>query len=392
MIDQPEASYRLATAARARAEAMPRRGPIPAPPRRHQAAPDDANSEQDATQVMPSPSLRPEPPAEAASPPATPETAEGAGPDPEAWVSLTDCSLTNPSGPPVLVPLALLHPEFGVALLGVPEAAAAAAEAAFRRRLDAAHFAAIFPGHLPVATLAMLPGEPLNLQRRLAAAFASLPPLSLAGGDGWVAVVRRALLVRPPMRPSRPGVEAANLPPAPPAGLPTRSWRWPLAGLTGAAVLVGLMLGLTHGPAEAPQQAGPNGTAAPDQTSGAEAPVRPTAASPSAKAPPAAPAVAPAVVPPALPPVAATLPEPAPPARVVAPPAIAPPAVTLPRVLVRSAANLRAAPDTRAAVLRTAPRGEAFRVHGQAPGGWIQVGGAQPEGWIYGNLLSDILP
>ncbi|RYI97479.1 MAG: hypothetical protein EON47_19710, partial [Acetobacteraceae bacterium] len=169
---------------------------------------------------------------------------------PEGWIGLPDCVLQNADAPAVAIPLTLLHPEFGVALLGVPEEQGAAAEAALRLRLDAARFVAIFPGHLPVVTLAMMPGEALNLQRRLAAAFAVLPPLELAGGDGWVAVVRRAMLSRPPMRLARPGLEAANLPRRPATaanqGHGLRNWVWPMAGVTVAAVLVGVLLGLNH--------------------------------------------------------------------------------------------------------------------------------------------------
>lgn len=307
---------------------------------------------------------------------------------PEGWIGLPDCVLQNADAPAVSIPLTLLHPEFGIALLGVPEGQGAAAEAALRQRLDAARFVAIFPGHLPVVTLAMMPGEPLNLQRRLAAAFAGLPPLELAGGDGWVAVVRRAMLSRPPMRSARPGPEAANLPRRPAAaanqGFGLRGWVWPMAGVTVVAVLVGVVLGLSHPGSEiAPVRTGADPLPQPS----ASAPVPAPAAQASAPAPRPQPAPPP-VLAPQPPPAAPPRPVPAP---VTPPPAAAQIAPSLPRVLVRSPANLRAGPDGSARVLRTAPRGEVFRVHGESRG-WLQVGDATPEGWIFAGLLSDPSP
>ena len=374
MIDQPEASYRLDKPTHAQPEA------------RTQAA---------------------GPEAESAPPP--------------GWISLPECTLSGGPGPEVAIPLVLLHPEVGVALLGVPPAAAPVAEAALRERLESARFSSIFSGHLPVVSLAMLPGEPLNLRRRLAAAFATVPPLELGGGDGWVNVVRRALLVRPPIRLVSPVVlppedeEAAaparSMRPSPRHGR-QRNWILPLAGLTGAGVLVGLMLGL-HG---TPPDLGTGAEMVQPPTTSA-APAQPAAPPPPSQAPTQAPAQAemvprtrpeaapPPVVrqqalppamaaaPPAIPPAAPTQPAPTQAAPTPATPTPAAPAEAapaLPRVLVRSAANLRAGPDNHAAVLRTAPRGEAFRVHGEARGGWVQVGDARPEGWIHSSLLSDL--
>jgi hypothetical protein len=313
---------------------------------------------------------------------------------PEGWISLPDCLLEpRPvEGPAttILVPMALLHPEFGVALLGVPGAVAEAAAAAFRQRLEDARFPAIFPGHLPVVTLAMLPGEPLNLRRRLAAAFAAVPPLDLAGGDGWITLVSRLLqtrpLVRPPtLSPRRQRPEAPR--PTEPAkpSLPNLPWRTlgPMLGLAGGGLVIGLLLGINHQPAAPPQ-------------SGAEVAPRPVASAPP---PPRAEAPAPQPQPQrqALqqpPPPVASAPAPAPASPALAPVIARPPAdpapgPSLPRVLVRSAANLRAGPDSSTPILRIAARGEAFRVHGEARGGWIQVGGAAPEGWIHSSLLTE---
>jgi hypothetical protein len=89
-------------------------------------------------------------------------------------------------------------------------------------------------------------------------------------------------------------------------------------------------------------------------------------------------------------------PIPPPPAAVAPPPAASrlpppppPPAASGARTVVRSAANLRASPDTRARILRTAPAGESFRVYGSALGGWVQVGDTEPQGWIHSKLLRD---
>ncbi|MBL6078931.1 SH3 domain-containing protein [Belnapia sp. T18] len=322
---------------------------------------------------------------------------------PEGWISLSDCLLEpRPvEGMPantILVPMALLHPEFGVALLGVPGAVAEAAAAAFRKRLEDARFPAIFPGHLPVVTLAMLPGEQLNLRRRLAAAFAAVPPLDLAGGDGWITLVGRLLQTRPLVRPPSPGPRrqrsapprqaavAAHL--AEPARFASPNLPWrnfaPMLGLAGGGLLIGLVLGLNHTPSE-PQQTGTEAPARP--VSSASPPPSPRAEAPALQPPP--PQRQASLPPPPVAPAPAPTPAPAPPAIIQPPADPAAGSAGLPRVLVRSAANLRAGPDSSAPILRTAARGEAFRVHGEARGGWIQVGGSAPEGWIHSSLLTE---
>jgi hypothetical protein len=323
---------------------------------------------------------------------------------PEGWTSLSDClfeprPVEGMRPATILVPMVLLHPEFGVALLGLPGAVAEAAAAAFRQRLEDARFAAIFPGHLPVVTLAMLPGEPLNLRRRLAAAFAALPPLDLAGGDGWMTVVSRLLQSRPLVRPPTPRPRRERPQPAPPSAEPARQaglnlpWRTlgPMLGLAGGGLLVGLLLGINHQPSAPPQ----TGTeAAPRPASSAPPPPRAEAPAPQPQQQPQPPRQA-SIQP--LPPVAsAPAPAPVAPAPAIVPPPASPapgpvasPGSALPRVLVRSAANLRAGPDSSAPVLRTAARGEAFRVYGEARGGWMQVGGTAPEGWIHSSLLTE---
>ncbi|TDH62805.1 hypothetical protein E2C06_10420, partial [Dankookia rubra] len=123
------------------------------------------------------------------------------GPDvPSGWIRLDQCNLSPFQGQALLVPHVLLHPEIGVALIDIAPGETAGAELAFRDRLETARFAAIFPGQLPVVHLQLQPEELGSLGTLLPQAFATLPPLRLPGGDGWVSVVRRALASRGPLR------------------------------------------------------------------------------------------------------------------------------------------------------------------------------------------------
>src|SRR4051812_35893584 len=118
---------------------------------------------------------------------------------PPGWIGLEQCNLSPVPGQVLQVPYVLLHPEVGVALIDVAPGEALGAEPAFRARLEAARFAAIFPGHLPVVHLQVQSEELHQLGSLLPEAFATLPPISLPSGDGWVSVVRRAL-ARGPIR------------------------------------------------------------------------------------------------------------------------------------------------------------------------------------------------
>jgi hypothetical protein len=116
-----------------------------------------------------------------ASPPA--EAALSA--PPAEWQVLRGCRV---GGKPI--PLVLMHPKHGVVLVGGPPDG----PTLLRRRLEQARFPAVFNGHLPVIQL----GSP---DAPAAPALAAEPPLSMPGGDAWVAAVERALTRDPPAPP-----------------------------------------------------------------------------------------------------------------------------------------------------------------------------------------------
>lgn len=338
------------------------------------------------------------------------------------WIGLERCNVSPIISEVLEVPHVLLHPDVGVALVDLAPAVTPNAEAAFRARLEAARFAAIFPGQLPVVHLQLRPEELGQLAPLMSNAFAGLQPISLPGGDGWVSVVRRALAQRAPARrlPDRaadivgpsmgPDQDTATprlnrevaaewaglaarvplLGLAPPSGLSLRLPLIPiglgLAGLLGVATAAAV---LWSGPQE------PQATAsAPERTSAAPLPTvaatdgpPPTALSESRPQDLAAPVPRDRAVPPprAPEPMRAAAPAPPPPA----PPSAADPGMQL---AVRAAANLRARPDNTAPILRVAPKGEVLREFGRTPDGWVSVGDVQPRGWIFSTLLVPAKP
>ena len=355
---------------------------------------------------------------------------------PPGWIGLEHCNLSPVQGQVLEVPHVLLHPEIGVALIDIAPGEAVGAEPAFRARLESARFAAIFPGELPIVHLQLQPEELSSLDTLLPNAFATLPRLSLPGGDGWVSVVRRALATRQPLRDGRaPPPEAAqdrvSRPPmlsrevaAQRAGLPPvmgepllepQRARWPglamalgLAGVTALAAGAAVFWSGSQ-PAEPPRAATTpadrSGTQVPAMaaTGGsapapALTPAPPRAVAGSPAAPPPAARDRAAAVPPAPPP---RTPDPAPPAppRALPPtPAVAaippPPAAAEPtqRLTVRAAANIRSSPNNKAPILRTAPRGEVLREFSRSPDDWVEVGDTRPQGWMYGKFLVPVEP
>jgi hypothetical protein len=306
--------------------------------------------------------------------------------------------------------------------------------------LEAPRFESIFPGFLPILHLRLDRADLPSTETILRDAFAALPPLSVPGGDGWVSVVRRALLPRDPARaaahtgfsneralrsppraaPARgPDLEsemlhrevtahAATTPPpdayAPePPARPAHPLPWIIMSGVGGLIVVLALFGLLNpgaGPRDAVEQAGVSAPAAPPPPA-ASPPVAAPAPSPApnsvASLPKSPPPVAspPAAVAP--PPVAATPPAPPPPdagtgASAAPAPAQRPTATAadrLPRITVRQPANLRTGPDGQANIVRVVPRGETLRVHGRTANGWVQVGDAEPRGWLHTSRLGD---
>lgn len=366
-------------------------------------------------------------------------------PLPPGWLCLQDCNLSGQLNQPVVVPFVLLHPDVGVALIDVTPIANPEAEIVLRRRLEAARFGSIFPGFLPILHLRLDRADLPSTETILRDAFAALPPLSVPGGDGWISVVRRALVPRDPGRaaahsglPVEPIQRPARRAEAPPRYTDTESpdmlhrevaaraatdgpaddfapepparpaHPLPLIIMSGVGGLIAVLalLGLLN--------TGPNTRNAAEDTAVVSAPPAPPAAPPLA-APPA-PVPAPSVVasapkppPPPASAAAPATPVPAPAAAMPPPPRDAAstaagasatpapaqrPAATaadrLPRVTVRQPANLRGSPDQQGTILRVAPRGETFRVHNRAPNGWLQVGDAEPRGWLHTSRLGEV--
>jgi hypothetical protein len=312
--------------------------------------------------------------------------------------------------------------------------------------LGAARFDSIFPGFLPVLHLRLDRADLPATEAILRDAFAAMPPLSVPGGDGWISVVRRALLPRDPGRAAaHPGLsgEHARRPPrgfaeplhgpdlepdmlhreammartaakpasfeaeSPvPAARPTGPLPWVIMAGVGGLIAVLALFSLLNTGGDAPDTAAaapanPPASAAQPPPSPPEAVARAPvpdagAASPKPPAsPPPAAALPPAAAPLAAPSTAAgASAAPAPAQRPAAPPAAqpaAPPAADRgPRVTVRQPANLRTGPDGQAAIVRVVPRGETLRVHGRTANGWVQVGDAEPRGWLHTSRLGDI--
>ncbi|MFZ4405849.1 MAG: SH3 domain-containing protein [Paracraurococcus sp.] len=354
---------------------------------------------------------------------------------PPGWIGLEQCNLSPVQGQALRVPHVLLHPDVGVALLDLAPALAEGAEPAFRARLEAARFAAIFPGNLPVVHLQLEPEELGQLGTLLPAAFATLPPLNLPGGDGWVSVVRRALAsrgalrdgaesaplreatARPPMLSREVAAQRAglSLPPDLPPTTPDRlRARWPglpialgLAGLTAVAA-AGAVIWVAPRQAETPvaERSGATPTAAAPAVAAGNVVALPPAPVPPPVLAPAVPALARApdiAVPPpprdrvvAAPPRAPDPPTPARAATVAATAAPAPPPATAPerpgRVMVRVAANIRTSPNNKATLIRTAPQGEVLREFSRSPDDWVEVGDSKPQGWMFGKFLVPAKP
>ena len=362
-------------------------------------------------------------------------------PLPPGWLCLQDCNLSGQLNQPVVVPFVLMHPDTGVALIDISPTSNPEAEPILRRRLEAARFDSIFPGFLPILHLRLDRADLPATEAILRDAFAALPPLSLPGGDGWISVVRRALLPRDPARAAtHPGLSGdrlrrtpRNARPSPepdtesdmlhreavtartaakpsydeespvPAARPTGPLPWAIMAGVGGLIAVLALFSLLNTGADTRDTAGetadvPASAAPPPPLAAMPAPVPgPVASSkpPAAAAPlPPPPAIAATPAPPpAGPPPSASntaagaSAAPTPAQRPAAPPA----AERSPRVTVRLPANLRTGPDGQANIIRVVPRGETLRVHGRTANGWVQVGDAEPRGWLHTSRLGEIV-
>lgn len=364
-------------------------------------------------------------------------------PLPPGWLCIQDCNLSGQLNQSVVVPFVLMHPDIGVALIDVAPAANPEAEPILRRRLDMARFDSIFPGFLPILHLRLDRADLPATEAILRDAFAAMPPLSVPGGDGWISVVRRALLPRDPTRAAthpglsndhiqrssrsagparradmesdmlqrevvtaRTATKASYEAEAPvPAARSAGPLPWIIMSGVGGLIAVLALFSLldtgagtrnaAEGTADAPAAAAPGPVAAgpvpaaPPPLAGVPAPLPGSASSskpPASSATPPPPALAapPAAGPSSASSAAGASAIPAPAQRSAAPD-------RSPRVTVRQPANLRTSPDGQANIVRVVPRGETLRVHGRAANGWVQVGDAEPRGWLHTSRLGDIV-
>jgi hypothetical protein len=324
-----------------------------------------------------------------------------------------------------------------VVLIDISPASNPEAEAILRRRLEAARFESIFPGFLPILHLRLDRADLPSTEAILRDAFAALPPLSVPGGDGWVSVVRRALLPRDPSRaaahpdslpagspaaehaprfPRRAGGAASRgthtesdmlhrevaaraavplpLPDAPePAARPAHPLPWIIMSGVGGLIAVLALFGLLNTGADTPRNTADEARAPAAPAVAAQAPASAPAASPVSPAP--APAPAPSS--------SASLQKPPPAALPSAPaPAAAPPlAAAAPPPPAASSAGASAAPAPaqrpaataadrlpritvrQPANLRTGPDSQANVVRVVPRGETLRVHGRAANGWVH---------
>jgi hypothetical protein len=111
--------------------------------------------------------------------------------DPQ-WVILAELRIDGP-GDDVAADYVAIHPAHGVALVDVGAAKAGDQIERLRALLDGQKFATIFPGNLPIVHLAVRPADAALIGRRLDAAFAKAPQLTLRNAD-WAAAVQDLLV------------------------------------------------------------------------------------------------------------------------------------------------------------------------------------------------------
>lgn len=153
------------------------------------------------------------------------------------WSILSNCQIGTAH-----IDIVLIQPESGVVLLEIEPHWAPNAMAQLRQRLDAAGFAARYPGHLPIIHQPLRPQEVPKLDLLLAAAFVWQEPISIEGDGAWEAALKAVLSQPATIQPSEPP------PPLPVPPPPTPRKRMPGLTLTLlGAVGIGLVMARSIG-------------------------------------------------------------------------------------------------------------------------------------------------
>jgi hypothetical protein len=140
--------------------------------------------------------------------------------DPE-WAILAELRIDGPDDE-VAADYVAIHPALGIALIDVGSTKAVDPTERLRTLLDAQKFAAIFPGNLPIVHLAVRPADGALIGRRLDAAFAKAPQLTVRNPD-WAAAVQDLLVPFDATAPEPAAAPASAAKPQPsPAATPER--------------------------------------------------------------------------------------------------------------------------------------------------------------------------
>src|SRR5260370_38050719 len=113
-----------------------------------------------------------------------------------SWVVLVDLRIDGPTDATAADYVAL-HPQRGIALIDVILSRTGDPAARLRKFLQDEGFFARFPGRLPIVRLVLKPIEAASFGRRVYAAFAAAPPLSIAD-PAWLDAMTRLLVPSAP--------------------------------------------------------------------------------------------------------------------------------------------------------------------------------------------------